>query len=147
MIDAFGGCGGVGKAVLRLGFLARKYELLDGYDLTAPAVLRSIRQDILAGRVLALMLAPPCTSFSIAQARNGPIRSKEQPLGLPALPPHRQAKVDVGNRCMHATLQYCKWAMKRGVPWIIEHPQSSYMWRVPAVQSLFGAPAGAHSES
>lgn len=70
------------------GFNAREWELLKGPDgdLTTPAVLQSVKYDIAKHRILAAMLAPPCSSFSVARDRTRVIRNKEYPWGLPGLP-------------------------------------------------------------
>eukprot|EP00974_Lingulodinium_polyedra_P083388 8073291-Lingulodinium_polyedra.AAC.1 len=60
LADCFSGCGAVARAARQLGFPAKEFELRHGCDLAAPNVQRQLCQDIHQGRVLALMLAPPC---------------------------------------------------------------------------------------
>ncbi|CAK8986803.1 Uncharacterized protein SCF082_LOCUS707, partial [Durusdinium trenchii] len=69
--DFFAGSGRVARAVRRAGFTCREWEILTGpdADLTRPAVLQSVKFDIDKGRIIAAMLAPPCSSFSVARDR------------------------------------------------------------------------------
>ncbi len=83
--DFFAGVnGGVAKACRKLGYRAKEWEISRGkcFDLTCSTMLRLIQQDIAAGLILCAMLAPPCSSFSIARDRTAVIRSQQFPWGL-----------------------------------------------------------------
>ena len=83
----------------------------------------------LRGReVLAVMMAPPCTSFSIVQNSTCPIRSKRYPRGLPRLPADRKAKVEDEHLFLGFVIRVLRVCVRERVPFCIEHPQSSYMW-------------------
>ena len=131
--DFFAGSGRVSRAIRKAGFSAREWEILKGPDgdLTRPCVLRSINFDIDKGRIVAAMLAPPCSSFSPARDRTRVVRSRDFPYGLPDLPAHEQVKVDIGNNCVKSALKIISWLDKRKIPWILENPRSSKMWYLP----------------
>ena len=81
--DFFAGVGHVSRAVRRAGFSSREWEVLKGpdHDLTCPAVLKKIEQDISSSKIIAAMIATPCTSFSRARDRTRVIRSQTSPWG------------------------------------------------------------------
>ena len=64
--DVFSGSGRMSQAVRKRGFKAREFDIEHGPsgDVTNPIVIRNLIQDILAGVVVAVMLSPPCTSFT-----------------------------------------------------------------------------------
>ena len=136
--DFFAGSGRVARAVRRAGFTCREWEILTGpdADLTRPAVLQSVKFDIDKGRIIAAMLAPPCSSFSVARDRTMVIRSKLFPWGLPDLPPHEQDKIRVGNCCIRSTLKIISWLDSWRLPWILENPYTSKVWYLPPLQQL-----------
>ena len=136
--DFFSGHGGVARAVRKLGFSTREWEIEHGTgsDLTRKPVLLKIRDDIFRGSVIAAMLAPPCTSFTRARDRTSIIRTSEQPWGLDGLDPVDAQKVHVGNRCMRSALRIIFWLERMKVPWILEHPFSSKAWYLPRLRYL-----------
>ena len=75
-----------------------------------------------------MMMAPPCTSFSIVQNSTCPIRSKRYPRGLPRLPADRKARVRIGKLFLKFVVQVVRVCVRERVPFCIERPQSSYMW-------------------
>ena len=79
-LDLFAGKGGVSRAVQRLGFVCYMWEIAAGdeFDLTSPENLRKLRRAILSGVVLGVMLAPPCTNFSIARDRTMVVRTRHR---------------------------------------------------------------------
>lgn len=133
--DFFAGSGGVSRAVRKLGFKTRDWEIEKGaaYDLTKPSVIRKILDDIRRGKIIAAMFAPPCSSFSRARDRTRVIRTKDYPFGLPGLPEHERLKVLTGNKCFASAVQIIKELNKYGIPWILENPHSSKCWYLPAL--------------
>ncbi len=85
LADFFAGHCGVSPAARAAGFSAIEWELLKGenHDLTRPVVLQKIRYDTKKGKIIAAMLAPPCSSFSPARDRTRVIRSRSFPWGIP----------------------------------------------------------------
>ena len=77
------------------------------------------------------MLAPPCASFSCATNRY-PVRSSRFPRGFPWLTAENAlSRIRVGNRCVDAAANYIRVCNLRNVPYCIENPTSSLMWKVP----------------
>jgi hypothetical protein len=136
--DLFSGHGGVARAVRAAGFTAREWELLHGShgDLTSPLVRKTIKEDCKRHRVIAAMLAPPCSSFSPARYRTSVIRSRKFPWGLPGIPDHEQVKVDIGNKCFLATFDLIRCFNQHGIPWILENPHASKCWYLPQLDKL-----------
>lgn len=138
--DLFAGEGGVAHQCRRLGYKAKEWELDRGlqFDLTNRKVLRKLIGDVKKGRVLAAMLAPPCTTFSIARDRTKVIRSREYPWGLPAdqLTPAELEKVVEGNKCFEAAFELIYHFNKHRVPWLLENPATSKCWHLPPIHDL-----------
>ena len=138
--DLFAGKGGVAHQCRRLGYKAKEWELERGiqYDLTSRKVRRRLISDIKRGRVLGAMLAPPCTTFSIARNRTKVIRSRDYPWGLPGscLTEVERQKVEEGNRCFEAAFQIIYHLNKHHIPWLLENPQSSMCWHLPPIRDL-----------
>ena len=79
--DLFSGKGGVAKACRQLGLRTKEWEVDAGeiFDLVRLPVRQKLKQDIRRGRVVSVMLAPPCMSFSAARGRTSVIRDKDLP--------------------------------------------------------------------
>ena len=121
-----------------LGFSAKEWEVLHGeqYDLTKPLVRAHIKADAQRGRLMAAMLAPPCTTFSIARDRTSVIRDRVYPWGRPDVSERDKQKLKIGNACMRAALDLVMFFHKCGIPWILEHPASSKAWFLPEMKRL-----------
>ena len=111
-------------------------EVSTAYDLTDRRVIFKIREDIRRGRIVAVMLAPPCSSFSPARDRTSVIRTRSSPWGLPGLSEKDQQKVEQGNSCIKAALEIIGDLNKYTIPWILENPHCSKMWFLPPLQKL-----------
>ena len=143
--DLFAGKGGVSHQCRRLGYKAKEWEIDRGpeFDLTSRAVRRAIIKDVRRGFILAVMMAPPCTSFSVARDRTKVIRSRVYPWGLPAdqLTPAESEKVQEGNRCFEAAFELIQHFNKHRIPWILENPASSKCWFLDPIQQLLSHPS------
>ena len=139
MADLFSGVGKVSRHVRSMGFTSRQWEILKGpdHDLTSPAVLRKLKLDISSGRVLAAMIATPCTSFSRARDRTRVIRSQTHPWGcnLAGASERDLQSLELGNATAWATIQIIKQLNKYRVPWIMENPSTSRIWFLPELQA------------
>jgi hypothetical protein len=83
------------------------------------------------------MLAPPCSSFSVAQSRSGhAIRSNQFPAGLPNLTGEQQNRIREGNRLANATIKLLKLCIHYTIPAILENPASSFLWKYPVLAPL-----------
>jgi hypothetical protein len=136
--DLFSGHGGVAKAARQAGFSARDWELLHGTegDLCRPAVQRVLIADAKQGKLIASMLAPPCSTFSPARDRTSVIRTREHPWGLVGISIKDQIKVDIGNRCIQAAIKLITQFDHNGIPWILENPHSSKIWFIAELIQL-----------
>ena len=138
--DFFAGVGGVAKACRKLGYNTKEWEISRGdcFDLTRNSVLRQIRQDIQCLLILGAMLAPPCSSFSIARDRTAVIRTKDHPWGVPAcqLSEKDQERIALGNKCFRSAIKIISWLDAYGIPWILENPATSKCWLLPPLQRL-----------
>ena len=139
-LDLFSGVGGVARALRRLGFSVYEYDIANGqqFDLTNKKVLFKLLSAIRSGKVLGVMIAMPCTSFSVARDRTAIIRSRDHPWGLPEhhLSERDAEKVRIGNLCLNATLLIIHACQKSHVPWVLENPHSSKLWMIPEIQAL-----------
>ena len=138
--DLFSGQGGVAHQCRQLGYAAKEWELCRGsqFDLTKPSVLSKLKRDVQQRLVLAVMLAPPYSSFSTARDRTCVIRNEQYPWGLPEhlLPPADQQQVQNGNACFRAAIQIIKWLNALRIPWMLENPASSKCWLLPQLQKV-----------
>ena len=106
--------------------------------MTDPKVLRKLERDALKGRIVAAMLATPCTSWSVARNRTNVIRSRGEPWGVQfpkkPLSVKDAESLRLGNKTMRSTLKLLRLFTKLKIPWALENPFSSNMWWVPALR-------------
>ncbi len=77
-LDLFAGCGRVAAAAVKAGAKAEAIDIVHGpeHDVTRPCVFKALAQHIADRELAAVMLAPPCTTFSHARrARVGGART------------------------------------------------------------------------
>jgi hypothetical protein len=127
--DIFSEHGGVSCAVRAMHIPAKEYEIQhdDHGDLTSARARRALKNDARTWRLLAAMLAPPCSSFSIARDGTCPIRSREHPWGLPKLSLKDRDKVKLGNLCLMAVLDLFHVVQKFKIPRVLEQHATSKM--------------------
>ena len=146
LADLFGGEAGVSRASKFFKVPAHPYEIERGpeFDLCKRANLRRLCRDAREGRLIASMIATPCTSWSVARNRTNVIRNRFEPWGirlpLKPLSERDKASLDMGNRTMKATLLLIRCFEKEGIPWCLENPASSNMWHVPQLRALLKRP-------
>ena len=105
-------------------------------DLLNPAILEPLLRDIREKRVIAVMMGPPCTTFSIARNRTKVWRSVQHPLGVPGLLPHELQAVELGNQLMRVALRIVRACRRAQVPWLLENPMSSYMFKTDEMRRV-----------
>ena len=126
MYDILGGAGGVGASCAERGLDAKIYDT--SIDATLDVARREFIQHFVkqckSGHVACVMLATPCSSFSIAVSRSGrAIRTQEWPLGLPKLATlAEEEKVKQGNETMRTTLKILNVCNGFCTPAIVENP-------------------------
>lgn len=136
--DLFSGCGSVSRAVLRTGFDSVAYVVRNGekFNVVRNRVMLKLLKQIRGDVIFAVMLAPPCSSFSVAFQRNGTVRSRQQPWGITDLPNHLHSRVSEGNKTMKAAFRIAQTAHQAGIPWILENPYSSWAFKTPEARAL-----------
>lgn len=101
------------------------------------------------GKVIALMAAPPCESWSAARLRPGgppPLRGPGAFWGLPLLARRHRQQVRLANVLMVAAWRLFSAVARTGHPALLEHPAASQaagaasIWRVPAVARFLASP-------
>jgi hypothetical protein len=139
VLDLFCGFGGVAKQCNVIGARAIMFDkvLSPKCDLCHVEFLQYLKAQLESNKVGAVMLATPCSSFSLAQSRSGyAIRSIQHPEGLPNLTGEQQNRVREGNRLANATIKILKLCITNNVPAILENPPSSFLWKYPALAPL-----------
>jgi hypothetical protein len=146
--DLFSGSGGVAQHARRQGFKAKEFDIRHGKggDLLAPGFRRNFARDMQEGKVIAVMIATPCSSFSLAQSRGGKaLRSRLYPRGIPQFLTERErSRIEIGNRCLDVTIFVIRLCNKCNVPWMLENPSSSYLWCDKTLQRHVNAYADIH---
>ena len=140
VMDLFAGKGGVSLACEKLGYTSKQWDIIHGplHDLTDPKVVQRLLRDIRKGRVLAVMMAPICASFSRARDRTKVIRNVRFPWGIPRrfLSEKERLSVSVGNKCFHTCIRLIEELNALQIPWILENPWSSRCWNLPPIRRL-----------
>ena len=138
-----GGSGGVGIACTQRGLQS---EIIDSsicskVDVTKRSFLVWLRRQLINSTKATVMLATPCSSFSIAVSRSGrAIRSQMWPRGLPAgLTLAEQTSVDTGNKLLDATIFILRVCVRLKIPAVLEIPRTSYLWWDRRLQQLIAA--------
>lgn len=135
IMDLFSGEGGVAKACTEMGFRAKEWDIKHGvqHDLTKPAVVKRLISEAKRGRVLACMMAPVCTSFSVARDRTKVIRNRQYPWGIPfhLLTEKERQSIILGNKCFRTCLKLMKVFDQLHIPYILKNPATSKAWFLP----------------
>ena len=145
--DVFAGLAPVGRRLLLQGGNVHIWELGLGPqgDIVNRQNLRRLIFDIRAGRVLGVMLQPPCDTMSAIRNidRRGPLRSQSHPWGAPwvASDPKMLPKVKAGNACARAAAMIAKACISANVPFVVENPRASWLWKLPCWTSVVSHPS------
>ena len=75
------------------------------------------------------MLAPPCSSFSLAQTRTVTLRNQLHPRGLPnvAFTDRERERIDLGNRILDVVIKLIQLCRRHRIPFCLEQPRTSFM--------------------
>jgi hypothetical protein len=132
VLDVFAGCGGVAKACFKLG---RESYIVDNtwnanFNACSSSFMQWLKVSCAQGCVASVMIATPCSSFSLAVSRSGKaLRSKTHPRGLPVpLTAAEQPRITNGNIALDSTIQMIETCNANRVPYVLENPMSSYLW-------------------
>ena len=106
------------------------------HDLTNEEVLQDLLDRIAAGEFHAIVLAPPCGTFSVfMRLYRHSSRSRLRPMGRAHGRP-LTSKERLANLLLLATVRLALAADLAGVMWVWENPVGSLQWRCRAVRSL-----------
>ena len=145
-LDIFGGTEGVSRAIRRRGFACKSFDIAQGAggDLSRPVVVKRICRLLRSQQCRGMVLAPPCTTFSIA--RRPALRSMAQPWGKDNLSEKEQAQLHAANVLIRNTLTIIRVATACKVPWALENPRSSLLWQVPEMCSIARQSASSYTD-
>ena len=125
-------------------------------DLLDEETQRSLLQRIESGEFFAVLLSPPCASWSRAPWANRwgprPLRTALHPWGLPWLEGSKLSKVASSNAMIRLCLQVLEKAIAKGLGVFLEHPENlgsvrsrpsatvrpASIWELPEIQGLQG---------
>ena len=136
--EIFSGTGSLAKQFRRLGADTEEWDILPGmgHDLTKRRVQNNVLDKIRQGHYHFLCFGVCCTTFSRARRPGGgppPLRSNHHLWGFPDL---SLEKVQISNKLLLFTVKACRLASRLGVPWAIENPLISMLWKFQQIQSL-----------
>lgn len=109
------------------------------YDLSRRCNRRRIIEWARCGWLTGFHLGTPCESFSRARdvpPGPPPLRSDQQPMGLPNLRPGDQLKVQLGNMFMRFSACLLHLACVLNIPATLENPERSRLWLCPPISAL-----------
>ena len=145
-LEIFAGEAGITSALRKLGV-----SCLPPVDLTIAGkceertdvylVQEKIMTWIKAGAILAVHFGTPCTTYSAARRKDGgprPLRSTKHLEGLPGLTGTDLLNTIIGTGLMKLTAELCQLCQQNQVPWTIENPATSLIWRTPEFKALGG---------
>ena len=107
------------------------------YDLSQPKVQKRWLQFVSEGRADALLVTPPCSTFSRASWANDegpfPLRSSRCLRGFEWNPPSRKRKAELGNSMADFSFEAMKRQLKIGRPSVMEQPEDLGATKNPRV--------------
>ena len=145
-VEIFAGEAGITSALRKLGVpclppvdlvvAAGCKESVDVY-LIQEKIMTWIRE----GAILAVHFGTPCTTYSAARKKDGgprPLRTAERLKGVPGLTGTDLLNTIIGTGLMKLTAELCQLCQQHKVPWTIENPASSLIWKTPEFKALGG---------
>ena len=142
--DVFAGLAPVGRRLLLEGANVHIWELGLGAagDICNVKNLKLLLHDIRLGAVRGVMLQPPCDTMSAIRNidRRGPLRTRARPYGDEWAERDERLwpKVLAGNACAKAAATIARACMKAGVPFVVENPRASWLWKLPCWEGIVG---------
>lgn len=119
-MEIFAGSSRISEALSNLSVVVGlDISLSEEYDLSKVHVLAWIYHLIESGRLLAVAVEPPCTTFSIM--RRPALRSRSRPLGFDP----KEAKTQLGNHLFLTAFQILKKAAAHSIAGLLERPFSA----------------------
>ena len=113
-------------------------------DLTKPESWTTLRYIIRNCNVASVHVAPPCGTCSRAREKRlndqqhgpRPLRNERFPYGTPGLRLHEEVRVKAANSLYMHMSKFCLWLIKMKVPFTIENPTNSWLWKLPCMKEL-----------
>ena len=123
------------RAARRRGWKAIPIDLLlngAADDVLSGAVVRRLEALLRSGKVDMLFLGPPCGTFSPwMRMCRWSSRTSQQPMGgAKGRPLHWKERI--GNRLLQVAMRLAAIADELGIPWVLENPKPSLLWRTSA---------------
>ena len=134
-VEVFAGAATVTSAVAALGYsVCCPIDISYGeeLDVTKLYVIEWLIHLVVTHQVLAVLLEPPCTTFSVM--RRPALRSKNFPFGFDLL----DEQTDIGTKLAHRALQLLKVCARVGLTGILENPWSSKIKYLPGWSHVVG---------
>ena len=133
---------GVGRPATRAGYCARLWDikLSPRYDLTSRHQREIIKRDGRMDKIIAAILAVPCTSWGRIRGLSKVLRNSAFPWGIAPLDQFtekEQASLKEGNLTMIACIELVLFFQARGIPWVVENPEGSFCWYCQEWQRIF----------
>ena len=115
--------------------------VFESTDVLIPGVLDHIKTLISQGWILGSTLGHRAlhSAWLAKMMVPPPLRSSEFVMGLPGLRSCDQAKVDLGNALLKITVELAQQCYDFRVPWSVENPLGSYLWKTPLMMALINA--------
>ena len=124
-LDIFAGTSPISAELAQRGYAVLPFDVLRGaaFDVSRPAVARTVLGWIAAGMVWGVWLATPCSTLSRARrARHvagrmpAALRAEHALLGLPGLTPAEADQLHRANRCIKLSERALKACVHFGIP-------------------------------
>ena len=147
-VEVFSGTGRLSLALMGHDVRAQAFDIVDGpdSDVLLAAVRRHLFRLIRHPGCLGVWFGFPCGTFSRARRGRagmpGALRGEEgsELYGLPGLSEKDQLKVDVANSLLLHMRGLCKYCHRRRVPFYIENPLTSRLWKTTEIKELLALP-------
>eukprot|EP00438_Fugacium_kawagutii_P017716 Skav233537 [mRNA] locus=scaffold5919:72146:77359:- [translate_table: standard] len=123
--------------------------LSDRHNVYNPQLFHTLVSWMRGGLVGAILLAPPCETWSQArwnpcEGFDGPrpLRTADDPMCMPQRTTAELQQLEVSNYLLFVALRLFTWAVFTGTPGVLEHPQQprnamyASIWALPWVQRL-----------
>ena len=133
-----------------------KYKTFN-LDLGSPGSWSTLRHLVSSHleRIAHVHISPPCGTCSRARGLplpDGspgppPLRDAAHVWGLPGLQPSQQTRVDKANTLYLHMCDFIAFLQGCGVPWTIENPSRSWLWKLPILEPLVEAQHMFHCET
>ena len=121
------------------------------YDLSQPKVQKRWLQFITDGRADALLVTPPCSTFSKAPWANDrgpfPLRSSLCLRGFAWNSKHRQHKADLGTNMAEFSFEAMRRQLAHGKPAVMEQPEDLGATKKPRVPGHQPGPCGSSASA